>query len=123
MKDKRYKRVKKVIIAGASSGIMAGMLLMGVSNVALAETADISTPGYSQSTNDTGMHMMRRWNTPKGQTAIAGGLGLSRAQIRQELKSGKTMKQIMQEHGIDTSVLHGKVGERNMGARGWRKNA
>ncbi|KND47679.1 MAG: hypothetical protein AB201_01955 [Parcubacteria bacterium C7867-006] len=117
MKDKRYKRMTKAIIAGASSGIVAGMILMGTSNVALAETADLSLPGYYQNAGDTGMHMMRKWNTPKGVNALAGGLGLTREEIRQELKSGKTMKQIMQEHGIDTTNLHkgfrgGKMGGR-----------
>lgn len=122
MKDKRYKRVKKAIIAGASSGIVAGMILMGTSNVAFADTAEQNLPAYTQNANDTGMHLMRKWNTPKGQTAIAGGLGLSRAQIREELKAGKTMKQIMQEHGVDTTALQNKVNSKGFGMKGWRKN-
>ncbi len=106
MKEKRYKKVKNAIIAGASSGIVAGMILMGTSNVAFAETADLNVPAYTQNANDTGMHMMRRWNSPKGMNTLAGTLGLSRDEIKQELKSGKTMKQIMQEHGIDTTQLN-----------------
>ena len=120
MKDKRYKRVKKAIIAGASSGIMAGMILMGTSNVAFAETADLNVPGYTQSTSDTGMHMMRRWSSPKKMNTLAGTLGLTREEIRQELNSGKTMKQIMQEHGIDTTQLQKNSRGGRMGMRGHR---
>lgn len=121
-KYEKYKRMKKAIMAGASSGIVAGMILMGTGNVAIAETIDPSAAAYTQNASDTGMHMMRRWNTPKGQTSVAGGLGLSRAEIRQELKSGKTMKQIMQEHGVDTTALQNKANARGFGMKGWRKN-
>ena len=106
MKDKRYKRVKKAIIAGASTGIVAGLILMGYSNTALADTTDLSIPAYTQSTSDTGVHVMRKWNTPKGLNALAGMLGLDRDEIRNELKSGKTIKQIMQEYGVNPSDLN-----------------
>jgi hypothetical protein len=39
MSDKRYyKKIRNTIIAGASSGIMAGMLLIGGFNTVYAET-------------------------------------------------------------------------------------
>jgi hypothetical protein len=39
MSDKRYyKKIRNTIIAGASSGIMAGMLLIGGVNTVYAET-------------------------------------------------------------------------------------
>ena len=105
MKDKRYKRMKKAIIAGASTGIVAGMILMGTSHVAFADTTEQNLPAYTQSASDTGVHVMRKWNSPKGLNALAGSLGLSREEIKSELKSGKTIKQIMQEYGIDTTSL------------------
>lgn len=121
-KYEKYKRMKKAIMAGASSGIVAGMILMGTGNVAIAETIDQSATAYTQNASDTGMHMMRRWNTPKGQTAVAGGLGLTRDQIKTELKSGKTMKQIMQEYGIDTTALKHASSRKGFSGKGWRKN-
>lgn len=100
MKDKRYKRVGKAIIAGASSGIVAGMILMGTSNTVLAETSDFALPTYTQNTSYTGMHFMHRWNSPGKAGSLAGGFGLDKKIVKQELKSGKTMKQILQENGI-----------------------
>jgi hypothetical protein len=120
MKDKRYKRMKKAILAGASSGIVAGMILMGSGNTAYAETSELSVPAYTQSSAPNGMHMMHKWNSVGKAGAIAGGFGLDKDVVRAELKSGKTMKQILQENGI---VIKGdrKSGNR-MGVKGWRKN-
>ena len=96
----KYKRMKKVLIASAGTSIMAGMLLMGVGNTALAETLDYSAPAYTQNSTTTGMHMMRRWNSGRKVSGLAKHLGLDSALVTAELKSGKTVKQILQEHGI-----------------------
>ncbi len=98
--------MKKAIIAGASSGIVAGLILMGSGNAALAETSDLSIPAYTQSTSATGMHLTHRWNSVGKAGAIASGFGLDKETVKSELKSGKTMKQILQENGI---VLSGKA--------------
>ncbi len=106
MKNKRYKRVKKAILAGASSGIVAGMLIMSAGNTALAETYSDKAPAYTQSTADSGMHMMRRWNTQSRAGAIALQLGLDPELVQSELKQGKTMKQILQENGLSPNDVH-----------------
>lgn len=106
MKYKRYKKVKKVILAGASSGIVAGMLIMGVGNTALAaETADSAAPAYTQSSSYTGMHMMRRWNSVNRVNSLAVQLGLDPQFVKDELKSGKTIKQVLQEQGVALDEL------------------
>ena len=106
MKDKRYKKVQKAIIAGASSGIVAGMIIMGVSSTAwAAETSDYSAPTYSQNTSFTGMHMMHRWNSGSKLNSLALQLGLDPQVVKDELKSGKNMKQILQEKGFALDEL------------------
>lgn len=47
MSDKRYKKIKNTIIAGASSGIMAGMFLVGGINAVYAETVNATIPVYT----------------------------------------------------------------------------
>lgn len=105
MKDKRYKRMKRAILAGASSGIVAGMIFMASTSTAFADTVDANVPSFIQNTSDSGVHMMRRWKSGKGVKSIAKSLGLSREKIKEELRSGKTMKQIMQENGIDPAEV------------------
>ncbi|TSC70447.1 MAG: hypothetical protein CEO12_381 [Parcubacteria group bacterium Gr01-1014_46] len=46
--DKRYKKIKNTIIAGASSGIVAGMFLVGGINAVYAETVNTTIPVYTQ---------------------------------------------------------------------------
>ena len=118
----KYRRVKRTLIAGAGTGIMAGMLLMGVSNTALAETLDYSAPAYTQNATTTGMHMMRRWNSAKKVSGLAKHLGLDPATVTAELKSGKTVKQILQENGIVPGQL-GKAFGSKMVHKGkiWKK--
>lgn len=94
------EKVKKALFAGASSSIVAGMLLVG-SNTVFADTAaDYSVPAYTQNTTPNGMHMMHRWNGASKVSGLASQLGLDPNTVRQELKSGKTVKQILQENGI-----------------------
>ena len=94
--------MKKTIMAGASTGIVAGMILMGTAGSALADTSDHSIPSYAyaKETRATGMHMMHRWNSNTKAGTLAGHLGLDPNLIKQELKSGKTLKQVLQENGI-----------------------
>ena len=92
--------MKKTLIAGASTGIVAGMILMGGAKTTFAETTDTSTPSYTQQENTKGMHMMHRWNSSTKASSLAAHLGLDPALVKQELKSGKKLKQILQENGI-----------------------
>jgi len=92
------------LIAGASTGILAGMIFMA-GNTVFAETNDLSSPSNT-STAPSGMHFMHRFNSETRAGSLATTLGLDKAQIKQELKSGKTMKQILQEHGIVPDQLH-----------------
>ena len=118
----KYKRMKKVLIASAGTSIMAGMLLMGVGHTALAETLDYSAPAYTQNSTTTGMHMMRRWNSGRKVSGLAKHLGLDSSLVTAELKSGKTVKQILQEHGIVPGQL-GKAFESRTQHKGknWKK--
>lgn len=56
MSDKRYyKKIRNTIIAGASSGIMAGMLLIGGVNTVYAETPNkIDTVYIHKKPSETG---------------------------------------------------------------------
>ncbi len=119
----KYKRMKKALWAGASSGIVAGMILMGSGNTALAETSDLSIPSYTEATGASGVHMMRRLGGGgKKAGALAGTLGLDKEEVKKELFSGKTMKQILQEHGIVPGELEKAFeGRKNYNQKGWRK--
>ena len=76
------------------------MFLVGGTNVAFAETSDYSIPISAQGARAMGMHMMHRWNSTTKVSSLATHLGLDSALVKQELKSGKTLKQILQENGI-----------------------
>lgn len=93
-----YKKLKNRLIPLAGGSIMAGMMLLGGSTV-FADTID-QVPAYSQKTVPSGMHMMRRWNSTVKVEALAKSLGLNSSDIKQELKSGKSLKQIILENGI-----------------------
>ncbi len=122
MKNNKYKKIKNVIWAGASTGVVTGLILMGT-NVALAETVD-SLPTFTQEIKvSSPMHMMRHWNSPKKASALATSFGLDPAEVAYELKSGKGMKQILQENGIPTEDLAKTfVGKKSMGKRMWKQN-
>jgi hypothetical protein len=51
MNYKRYKNIKNTIIAGASSGIVAGLFLVGGINTVYAESVNRIIPVYSQKKN------------------------------------------------------------------------
>ncbi len=107
--------MKKAIMAGASSGIVAGMILMGTSSTVLAETSDISAPAYTQNTSTVGMHLTHRWNSVGKAGVLAGGFGLDKEKVKKELRAGKTMKQILRENGIVLS--HADNGYRHKGRK------
>jgi len=105
-KYNRYKRIKESFIVGASGGLVAGMIFMGSANTALAEGAETRTSYYqSLGANSTGMHLMRKWNSRTKIEALASNLGLDQRLVSQELKSGKNLKQILLESGLDTTEL------------------
>ncbi len=96
--------MKKAILASASSGIVAGMLLVGSSTV-FADTTDHSSQNYEQKSY-IGVHTMRRWNAPSKINALASNLGLDEDEVNESLKSGKTLKQILQDNGIVPDQIH-----------------
>ena len=99
-KYNRYKNVRKKLLAGASTGILAGMILMGGTKSVFAEVSELSIPAYTEGANVNGMHMMHKWNSNTKASSLAIHLGLDPAVVKEELKSGKTLKQILQENGI-----------------------
>ncbi|MSU45189.1 MAG: hypothetical protein EXS47_00975 [Candidatus Zambryskibacteria bacterium] len=106
---KQYGKFGKKMLVGASSGIITGMFLMGVGTsyvVEVAEFSEYSASSYSQNTAENGMHLMRRWNSKAKINSLTGSLGLDTKSVQTELKSGKTLKQVLQENGIETSNLH-----------------
>jgi hypothetical protein len=101
MSNKKLRKIGKKLLVGASSSIVAGLLIAGTASNVFADTTDYSpNTTYEQSTGQTGMHMMHRWNSHTKAGGLAVQLGLDKEKIKQEIKSGKTMKQILQEHGI-----------------------
>lgn len=124
-KIKKYGKFGKKVLVGASSGIIAGMFLMGVTTPYTAEAAelsDYSVSSYSQNTGVVGMHMMRQWNSKSKIKSLVNSLGLDKEEVQAELKSGKTLKQILQENGIESSELHKAFSKRNkIRNRMWNK--
>lgn len=117
-KDNRYKNVKKALMASASGGIMAGMLIVGAGSTVYAETSsDVQSLSYSQNSSATGMHLMHRWNSPAKINSLALDLGLDPNQVKEELKSGKTLKQILQENGIVPVQIQKAFKHKKMGLR------
>ncbi len=99
----KYKNVKNAIVASASGSIMAGMLLIGSGNV-YAKSLD--APSLTGKTEISGMHLMHRWNSATKVGPLANHLGLDPVMIKQEMKEGKTLKQILKENG----VVPGEIG-------------
>lgn len=122
MKKDKYNRMRKTILASAGTSIVAGMLLIGGANTALAEGAEVIIPAYTQNSIATGMHMMHRWNSPRKINSLAVHLGLDPAKVREELKSGKTLKQILQENGIVLGQIQKAFENNHKMMRGWKKN-
>lgn len=107
-KIKKYGKFGKKMLVGASSGIIAGMFLMGVGTPSITEAsefAEYSAPAYSQNSGAYGMHTMRRWNSKSKINSLINTLGLDQNKINEELNSGKTLKQILSENGIETTEL------------------
>lgn len=102
MSKKKLRRIGKKLLVGASSSIVAGLLIVGTTGGVYADTIDSPSQdsSYEQSAGQAGMHMMHRWNSHTKAGGLAAQLGLDKEQIKQEIRSGKTMKQILQEHGI-----------------------
>lgn len=120
-KKNRYKRIKESFIVGASSGLIAGIIFIGSANTALAESLDFRTSSYSQNISYKGMHIMRKWNSRSRISALANNLGLDQTYISEELKSGKNIKQILSENGVDTSQLNKAFNSRSR-HKSWKKH-
>ncbi len=106
MKNKkinRYKQIKDRVIAGAGGGLVAGMIFMGSANTVLADT--ISYRNQPKQSASTGMHVMRRWNSRSKIDGLVNMLGLDQNIVQDELKSGKSIKQILLDNGLDTGSL------------------
>lgn len=91
-----YKKMKRAIAAGAGGGMMAGMLIIG------AGSAYAETTGYVRGAhkNTSSMHLMRRWNSESKINSLAVRLGLNKDKVKNGLRSGKGLKQILIENGI-----------------------
>jgi hypothetical protein len=123
MKNNKYKKIKKVIWAGASSGVVTGMIIMGVTSPAVVEAVESPVPAYAESVKVPPMHMMRRWNSKSRALSLAENLGLNPDDVENELKSGKTLKQILQDNGIAPAELHKAFdGRKSQNKRMWKKN-
>ena len=96
--------MKKIIWDSARGSILTGMIVMGA-GTAFAQTPSDYVPPVQTSRNASGMHTMHRFKSQAKIQAVVSGLGLSRSTIKEELKSGKTIKQILQEHGITMDQL------------------
>lgn len=119
----KYKKFKKVIWAGASSGVVTGLIIMGVASPALAETSENSVPSYTQNTSISPMHMMRRWNSPSRAVSLATSLGLDPVVVSTELKAGKNMKQILQDNGIVPEQIQKAFGnKKSHNKRMWKQS-
>jgi hypothetical protein len=108
MKEARYRRLKKMkrrILAGAGSGLVAGLILMSSTNTVLADTSDIHVAAYTQNIVPRGMHLLHRWNSPKKLNSLARKLGINDENLRNEIRSGKSVKQIFSERGIDLAQM------------------
>ncbi len=109
-------------MAGAGTGIVAGMLLVSSSTVFADTDAPIASP-YAQNTNLTGMHMMHRWNSATKINALANSLGLDTSTVTSELKSGKNLKQILQENSIVPGQLQKALTSKKGGQKkAWKKS-
>lgn len=116
--------MKKKIFAGASSGILASMLILGAGNV-YADTSADSTPTeiYTPGSLNRGMHMMHRFNSVTKVHSLATQLGISEETVRNELQSGKSVKQILLDHGITGVELQKAFSHKEKkNAKGWKKN-
>ena len=100
------KKIKNRLIAGAKGGIITSMILMGAGS-AFAQTNPDYVPPAQTTRSMGGMHTMHRFNSTRRVVSLAKSLGIPEATVRQELKSGKTVKQILQEHGITMNELDG----------------
>lgn len=94
------KGIGKRILVGASSSIVAGLMIVGANPAFADTTADYVPASFEQSTGGLGMHMMRSWNSDAKAGKLALQLGLDPEEVKQEIKSGKTLKQILQDNGI-----------------------
>lgn len=121
MKNKKlnkYKNIKNRFIAGAGGGLMAGMLFIGSANPLYAETVSYSR--YPKQATTTGMHMMRRWNSKSKTLGLVNTLGLDPELVQSELKSGKPLKQILLDNGLDTSALDQALNSKSR-HKSWKK--
>ena len=98
-------KIQKKLISSARRGILASMIFV-YAGTAFAQT---TSKEYSRpieiSRNASGMHLMHRFNSHTKVKALASGLGLKQNTIKKKLRSGKNIKQIMQDYGITMDQL------------------
>lgn len=97
--------MQRRILTGAGSGLVAGLILMGTTNTVLADTTDLHIPAYTQNVVPKGMHLLHRWSSSRNLNSLAGGLGINKKDLRKEIRSGKSVKQILAEKGIDLAEM------------------
>ncbi len=97
------KKIKKRFLAGASSSILASMLLFSSGHV-YADTIEAPIPAYT-SRQESGMHMMHRFNSVTKINSLALQLGLNPEDVRAELSRGKSVKELLLDKGITGTEL------------------
>lgn len=88
-------------------GTIASVFLISGASMAFAQTADVSPTNVAAHS----WHMKHEGTKGLRLGKLAGKLGLDVTQVQEELKNGKTMKDIFQEHGITKDQLKGSFGD------------
>jgi len=104
--NRRFKKMSEKMWYGASKGLLAGIMIFGA-NTTFAQVGADYTPLYEYDSGKvSGMHIMHRFNSLPKINALANQLGIDSNAIKEGLKSGKTLKQILQEYGITMDEIH-----------------
>ncbi len=105
--SKKYSKMRKMIWEGARTGVLTSMILAGAALGGRSALAAVN-PEYVASVtakNASGMHLTHRFNSPTKAATLAVQLGLDPQMVKSEMQSGKTLKQILLDHGITMNQL------------------
>ncbi len=106
--SKKYSKMKKKIWETARGGILTSMILVGSTiggSAAYAQSLPDSAASSVSSRTPSGMHVMHRYNSPAKINSLLTQLGLNSQAIKDELKNGKPLKQVLIENGIAIDEL------------------
>ncbi len=108
---KNLSKMRKMVWEGARTGVLTSMILAGAALGGRSALA-MANPEYTSAVstkNASGMHLTHRFNSSTKAVSLAVSLGLDAQAVKTELKSGKTIKQILQENGITMDQLDTNV--------------